>query len=208
MDLPRFDLIETMRFTPEDGIPLLELHLERLRESTQALGFAYDRHALRNAIQALCFDAERPSKLRLVAARSGAFSLELMDLPPDLPKPALCGVLPLPVASSDRRLRHKTTDRDFYARGLAVAQAAGADEALFLRDDGLVTEGCFTNVFVARGGMLLTPPAALGLLPGVLRRSLIEAGGAREAELTLDDLADGFLIGNALRGLIPAVLLT
>jgi para-aminobenzoate synthetase/4-amino-4-deoxychorismate lyase len=52
--------------------------------------------------------------------------------------------------------------------------------------------------------VLLTPPAALGLLPGVMRRSLIEQGAAREAELTLDDLADGFLLGNALRGLMPA----
>jgi para-aminobenzoate synthetase/4-amino-4-deoxychorismate lyase len=208
LDRARFDLIETMRFTPEEGIPLLELHLERLRESTQVLGFAYDRHALRNAIQALCFDAERPSKLRLTAARSGAFSLELTDVPAELPQPVICGVLPLPVDSGDWRLRHKTTERGFYDLGLAVAQAAGAHEALFLREDGLVTEGCFTNLFVQRDGMLLTPPAALGLLPGVLRHSLIEAGRAREARLTLDDLAGGFLVGNALRGLMPADLLT
>jgi para-aminobenzoate synthetase/4-amino-4-deoxychorismate lyase len=207
-DQARFDLIETMRFTPEEGIPLLDVHLERLRESTQALGFRYDRHALRNAIQALCFDAERPSKLRLVAARSGAFSLELTDLPAELPSPAICGVLPLPVDSSDWRLRHKTTERSLYARGVAVAQAAGAHEALFMREDGLVTEGCITNVFLEREGVLLTPPATLGLLPGVLRRSLIDAGRAREAELTLDDLAGGFLVGNALRGLMPATLLT
>ena len=36
----------------------------------------------------------------------------------------------------------------------------------------------------------------------MLRRSLIDEGRAVEAELTLDDLADGFLVGNALRGLI------
>ena len=75
-----------------------------------------------------------------------------------------------------------------------------------MRDDGLVTEGSFTNIFVERGGKLLTPSASLGLLPGVLRRKLIEEGRAREAELTLADLADGFLIGNATRGLIPARL--
>jgi para-aminobenzoate synthetase/4-amino-4-deoxychorismate lyase len=204
----RFDLIETMRFTPDEGIPLLDLHLERLRLSAQELGFAFDRHALRNAIQALCFDAERPSRLRLVAARSGAYSLELSDLPPTLPPVVTCAVLPLPVDESDWRLRHKSTDRRFYEQGLVAAQAAGAHEALFLHDDGLVTEGCFTNLFVERDGMLLTPPATLGLLPGVLRRSLIETGRAVEAELTLDDLAAGFLVGNALRGLMPARLLT
>ena len=151
----RFDLIETMRFTPDDGIPLLELHLERLQASAQQLGFTFDRHAVRN----------------------GAYSLELADMPPALPDPVVCAVLRLPVDEGDWRLRHKTTDRGFYEAGRAAARAAGADEALFLRDDGLVTEGCITNVFVERGDVLLTPPASLGLLPGVLRRSLIEAGG-------------------------------
>jgi para-aminobenzoate synthetase/4-amino-4-deoxychorismate lyase len=55
--------------------------------------------------------------------------------------------------------------------------------------------------------VLLTPPVHLGLLRGVLRRSLLESGRAREAEITLNDLADGFLIGNALRGLMPARLM-
>jgi para-aminobenzoate synthetase/4-amino-4-deoxychorismate lyase len=116
-------------------------------------------------------------------------------------------VLPLPIDAGDWRLRHKSSDRGFYDVGLAAAKAAGADEALLLRDDGRLTEGCFTNLFVERDGRLLTPPAQLGLLPGVLRRSLLESGRAIEVELTLADLKDGFLIGNALRGLIPAVLL-
>ena len=201
------DLIETMRFTPEDGIPLLELHLERIKASAAELGFAFDRHAVRNAIQALCFEADAPAKVRLVTARSGAYTLELGELPPPFAGPAQCAVMRLPIDAGDWRLRHKSSDRGFYDTGLKAAHAAGAQEALFLRDDGLLTEGCFTNLFVERDGKLLTPPAGLGLLPGVLRRSLIDAGRAEEAELTLDDLADGFLIGNALRGLMPAVLL-
>ncbi len=201
------DLIETMRFTPEEGVPLLELHLERIKASAEELGFAFDRHAVRNAIQALCFEADAPARLRLLASRGGAYSLELSALPEPLAEPLTCAVLPLPVDSGDWRLRHKSTDRGFYEAGLRAAQQAGAGEALFVRDDGLITEGCITSVFVERDGQLLTPPARLGLLPGVLRRSLIEAGRAVEAELTLDDLKDGFLIGNALRGLMQARLL-
>ncbi|WP_159976734.1 MULTISPECIES: aminodeoxychorismate synthase component I [unclassified Novosphingobium] len=203
-----FDLIETMCFTPETGIALLELHLERISASAVTLGFGFDRHGVRNAIQALCFDADKPSKLRLVVGRTGAFSLELAQVPPALSEPASAAVLRLPVDSGDWRLAHKTSDRGFYDKGLALARNAGADEAILLRDDGLVTEGCFTNIFVERGGILLTPPARLGLLPGVLRRSLLDSGKASEAQLTLDDLANGFLIGNALRGLMPARLLT
>ena len=54
--------------------------------------------------------------------------------------------------------------------------------------------------------MLLTPPLARGLLPGVLRGRLLDEGHAREADLRAEDLAAGFLIGNALRGLIRARL--
>jgi para-aminobenzoate synthetase/4-amino-4-deoxychorismate lyase len=202
-----FDLIETMRFDPEEGIPLLELHLERLKASAGELGFAFDRHAARNQIQALCFDLEAPARVRLLLARSGALAIETAALPQTLAEPVKCAVLPLPVDAGDFRLRHKTTDRGFYDAAREVAQDAGAQEALLLRDDGLLTEGSFTSLFVERGGALLTPPLRLGLLPGVLRRSLIESGRAREAELTLDDLAGGFLIGNALRGLLRAELL-
>lgn len=204
----QFDLIETMAFTPDNGVALLEFHLERIKSSAAELGFSFDRHAVRNAVQALCFEADKPSKLRLLASRSGAYSLELSDMPATFSEPAFCAVLPLPVDEADWRLRHKTSDRGFYEAGLSAAQAEGAQEAIFLRDDGLVTEGCFTNIFVERHGQLLTPPARLGLLPGVLRRSLIEQGRAIEAELTPGDLSGGFLIGNALRGLITAELLT
>ena len=162
---------------------------------------------MRTAIQALCFDAETPAKVRLMVARSGAHSLEIAPPPAPLGRPAVCAVLPLPVDPGDLRLRHKTSDRSFYAAALRAAHAVQADEALFLDPDGRLTEGSFTNLFVERGGVLLTPPAARGLLPGVLRRSLIEQGRAREADLTLDDLAAGFLLGNALRGLFPATLL-
>ena len=201
-----FDLIETMAFSPETGIALLELHLERATASAAELGFTFDRHAFRNAIQALCFELETAAKVRLVIARSGAFTLETAALPPALPGPAACAVLRLPVDPADFRLRHKTTDRAFYDAARRAAQAVGADEALLVRGDGLLTEGSFTNLFVERGGVLLTPPAARGLLPGVLRRSLLDSGAAHEADLTLSDLEGGFFVGNALRGLIPARL--
>ena len=209
MTASRFDLIETMAFTPEGGVPLLELHLERMKASAAELGFAFDRHAVRNAIHALCFDLEGPAKLRLLLARSGATALEAAPLSDGLlAGPIVCGALPLPIDSGDWRLRHKTTDRWFYDAARDAAVAAGAQEGILVRGDGLLTEASRSNIFVERDNVLLTPPAALGLLPGVLRRSLIEQGRAREAELTLDDLAGGFLLGNSVRGLMQAEILT
>ncbi len=201
-----FDLIESMRFHPEDGMELLELHLERLKASAAELGFAFDRHQARNQIQALCFELETPAKIRLLLARSGAIALEAQELGEPPIQPLKCIVLPLPVDSGDWRLRHKSTDRGFYRDALSVTHSEGTQEALLLRDDGLVTEGSWTNIFVERDGILLTPPAELGLLPGILRRSLLEAGKAREAQLQIADLEQGFLLGNAVRGLMNAKL--
>jgi para-aminobenzoate synthetase/4-amino-4-deoxychorismate lyase len=201
-----FDLLETMHFDPEQGVPRLELHIGRLKGSAAELGFAFDRHEARNRIQALCFELEAPARLRLLLSRRGELALEAAPLPPPIEGVAECVALPLPVVPGDWRLRHKTTDRGFHEDALAIAREQDAREALLVRDDGLVTEGSFTNVFVERDGVLLTPPASLGLLPGILRAELLADGRAEEAELTLADLADGFFIGNALRGLIPARL--
>lgn len=200
------DLLETMRFDPQAGIPLLERHLERMKASAADLGFSFDRHEARNRIQALCFQLEAPAKLRLLASRSGELALESAPLPPAASGPVACIALPTPVVPGDWRLRHKTTDRGFYDGATALAKQMGAGEAVLVRADGLVTEGSYTNVFVERDGRLLTPPASLGLLPGVLRAQLLAEGRAVEAELTLDDLAGGFFLGNALRGLMQATL--
>jgi para-aminobenzoate synthetase/4-amino-4-deoxychorismate lyase len=204
---PQCDLIETMRFAPESGIALLEGHLARMKASAESLGFAFDRHALRNQIQALCFELDAPARVRLLVSRSGASALETAPLPTALGEPVKVAALASPVDPSDWRLAHKTSDRGFYDEALATVRSYGASEAVLVRADGLVTEGSFTSVFADRpDGVLLTPPAHLGLLPGVLRDHLITEGRAREAELTLDDLAGGFWIGNALRGLMRAML--
>lgn len=201
------DLIETMGFDPETGIALLELHLERIKQSAGELGFEFDRHAARNQIQVLCFELEAPAKLRLLAARSGAIALEVQPMPRAFAGEVKVIALPLPLDPSDWRLRHKTSDRGFYEDALHAAHAAGAHEAIFVRDDGLVTEGSFTNVFVTGDDGLLTPPASLGLLPGVLRQNLIATTQACEAPITLDHLANGFQLGNSLRGLFGARLI-
>ncbi|AUX68667.1 aminodeoxychorismate synthase, component I [Porphyrobacter sp. HT-58-2] len=203
---PAFDLIETMRFEPDSGIALLEAHLARMKASAGELGFVFDRHALRNQIQALCFELDAPARVRLLVARSGASALESASLPEALAEPVKVAALPHPLDPTDWRLRHKTSDRGFYDDALAAARLLGADEAVLVRSDGLVTEGSWTSVFVDGPDGVLTPPLTLGLLPGVLRESLMAEGRAREAALTLDDLAGGFWIGNALRGLMRAVL--
>lgn len=199
----RFDLIETMAFDPEAGIPRLERHLARMKASAERFGFSFDRHDARNELQAATFRLRTPRRIRLVLAASGALAIEVAPLPVPRAGPMEVRIVPRPVAASDFRLRHKTSDRGFYD---AAQRSAGTDEIIFADADGYLTEGSFTSLFVERDGMLVTPPLSRGLLPGVLRAELIDAGRAVEGELVASDLTGGFLIGNALRGLMPAIV--
>jgi para-aminobenzoate synthetase/4-amino-4-deoxychorismate lyase len=103
--------------------------------------------------------------------------------------------------------RHKTTDRAQYDEALkALAGDPLLFDVVFLNERGEVAEGARSNVFVEFDGSLLTPPLASGALPGVLRAGLLATGQAREAVLYPADLADGFYLGNALRGLVRVSL--
>jgi para-aminobenzoate synthetase/4-amino-4-deoxychorismate lyase len=154
-------------------------------------------------LQAATFRLRHARRIRLVLAASGAIAIEVAPLPAPPAGPMTVRIVPRPVAASDFRLRHKTSDRAFYD---AVRQEAATDEVLFTDEQGFLTEGSFTSLFVQRDGMLITPPLSRGLLPGVLRAELIDEGRAVEGELSPADLAGGFFVGNALRGLLPAIV--
>ncbi len=198
---PDIDLIETMAFDPLEGIQHLEAHLARMKASATALGFRFDRHDARNELQAATFRLRDVRRIRLLLARSGALVVEVGPAPARFDGVMPVRVVPLPVSPLDLRLRHKTSARGFYDAARAAAGTVGSG----VRDpDGLLTEGSYTSLFVPRGDVLVTPPLAQGLLPGVLRGHLIETGRAIEGTLTRADLQDGFLLGNALRGLFRA----
>lgn len=199
----RFDLIETMAFDPDVGLPLLERHLARMKASADVFDFEFDRHAARNELQAATFRLRDARRIRLVLAKSGAIAIDVAPMPRTATGAVSVAVVPLPVDSDDFRLRHKTTDRHFYD-GQRIA--TGMFEVLFTDSAGWLTEGSFTSIFVERGGQLVTPPLTRGLLPGVLRAELVASGRAVEGDLRETDLAGGFWVGNALRGLIPAVV--
>jgi para-aminobenzoate synthetase/4-amino-4-deoxychorismate lyase len=198
-----FDLIETMRFDPHEGIAEIERHLTRMKRSADALGFAFDRHGARNELQAATFHLRDARKVRLLLSPTGAVSIEVRPMPAPPPAAVEVALAPLPVSPDDFRLGHKISDRGFYDEARAVS---GKTEVIFQDDAGFLTEGSFTHIFVRRSGKLVTPPLSRGLLPGILRERLIEEGEAEEGDLVAADLVTGFFIGNSVRGLLPAKL--
>jgi para-aminobenzoate synthetase/4-amino-4-deoxychorismate lyase len=74
---PHPDLEEVMRFDPEEGISDLDQHLDRLKQSAEALGFDFDRHAARNELQAATFGRKRRAIARLLLSPTGAMAIEV-----------------------------------------------------------------------------------------------------------------------------------
>lgn len=198
---PDTRLIETFGW---DGARFLRLeaHLARARASASALGFRWDGEGIAAALAEV--KGPLPLRVRLTIGRAGDAQVTTAPLSPG-PARWMVGLAAERLASGAPLLRHKTTERAIYDRVRATLPE-GLDEVIFLNERDEVCEGTITNVFVERDGALLTPPLSCGLLPGVLRAELLASGRAREAVLRRDDLFGArVFIGNALRGLIPAV---
>ena len=204
---PGFELIETLRLEAGE-YPLLALHLQRLQRSARALGFAC-------ALPAIAADLAGHASLRscglhrvrLTLAHDGRYHLGLAPMA-DAGGPWSVVLADELLDADDYLLRHKTSARSRYQRALAaLAETPEVFDAIFLNTRGEVCEGARSNVFVERDGVLLTPPLACGLLPGVMRRYLLDSGRAVESVLTVDDLLGApIFLANALRGLIPVSL--
>ncbi|MES1984182.1 MAG: aminotransferase class IV [Pseudomonadota bacterium] len=197
----RYDLMETMAFDPLEGVRLLDLHMDRLKGSAEALGFTFDRHNARNELQAATFRLRERSRVRMLVSRRGSVAIEVREhrtWPEAIMRVA---VVRCPASADDFRLAYKTTDRSIYRQAL---KAGRTYEVLMTDASGYLTEGCFSSIFVERGDKLVTPPLRRGLLPGILRQSLIDQGHAIEGDLRPYDLENGFYIGNASRGMVAA----
>jgi branched-chain amino acid aminotransferase len=70
------------------------------------------------------------------------------------------------------------------------AQLNGYDEAIVLTADGHVSEGSAENLFIVKGGRLITPAVTDNILEGITRRRLIEIArgdmGVEVVERTID----------------------
>jgi branched-chain amino acid aminotransferase len=95
-----------------------------------------------------------------------------------------------------------------------LARAQGADEALRLDAGGHAIEGATCNLFAVTGGLVTTPPADTGALPGIVRARVLALCGqagvrTRVCPLTLQDVrgAEELFVTSSLRGVVPVLRL-
>lgn len=202
-------LIETFRWEPEAGFLRLDDHLDRMARSAEALGLSFSREAALQTVGHVC--GASALRVRLALSPDGSFALTAAPFSPAPPEAVWrLRIARTALSSDDPLLRHKTSRRDVYEQARAEFLTSEADEVLLCNEAGAVCEGTMSNVFVrTANGRLKTPALACGLLPGILRRTLLAEGKAEEAVLTVGDLhkAKELFVGNSLRGLVRARLL-
>ena len=104
-------------------------------------------------------------------------------------------ICPYRQSKHDPLAGHKATA--YFARLLALrdAQSQGCTEALWFTTENLLAEGCISNVFTVKGGVLATPPIDTPVLPGVTRDAVLDLARhagieGKETAITIDELLD------------------
>ncbi len=217
-------LIESFRYDPgapalagDNGLWLLEEHLDRVERSAEFFQFNIDPEEVRS--QLAQFTSEAPCKLRMLLSSNGKLSLEPQPLGPTgwlgLHPPVTATLtVPLvldsiPVTPDDPFLAHKTTIRTTYDQ--ARERHPDSDDVILIDAHAHVTESLRANIVVRNGdGHLVTPPVTAGLLAGVFRQHLIDASQVIEEPITTSDLRQAVAEGrawliNAVRGWMTLV---
>ena len=195
---PPFQLIETLAWTPGEGLLLLERHLRRIGDSAAYFGFACDTPAIRTRLAAATRGLRRPQRVRLLLDEHGGTELTvaplglpavtLSDAPARRTRAVRVAVAHEKVRRRDRFLYHKTTRRQVYHR--ALASHPGCDDVILVNEDGDITESTMANVVVRDRDGYWTPPVECGLLAGTFRGHLLEHGAIRERRISQDELRE------------------
>ena len=183
---PPFALIETLRV--EAGtLVRVDRHLARLAESAAYFGFPCDVTLVGQRLDRCA--AAHPAgrwRVRLELDSSGKVTVECRPLEAARPEPERVVLASRSVDSRDRFLCHKTTRRDVYDHHRAAHP--GAFDVLLWNERRELTEFTRGNLVAETDGMLWTPPRSSGLLAGVFRGELVDAGTIHERVLTVEDL--------------------
>jgi branched-chain amino acid aminotransferase len=179
-------VFETLRIY--GGVPFAwRRHLERLQVSAAGLGLTVpDDATLRAASDAVVRANElSEGRLRITVTggpsplgseRGGAEPTVIVAASAARAWPPSERVVTVPWPRNERGATAglKTISYAENVRALAYAHERGATEAVFRNTRGELCEATGSNVFLASGGTLLTPPAESGCLLGVTRALVIE----------------------------------
>ncbi|WP_052812878.1 aminodeoxychorismate synthase component I [Desulfonatronum thioautotrophicum] len=205
--MPKFRLLETMLWTPEQGYVLLERHLARLAASAEYFDYSLDMLLIRDRLDGLYpVFGKKARMVRLLLDKDGFVTLEHLPPPAQSSVPHRVALATTTVESQDIFLYHKTTHRHVYAQALAANP--GFDDVLLQNERGELTESTRANLAISLDGVLWTPPIRCGLLGGTTRAEMVERGELKERVLRPEDLrgAERVILLNSVRGVYDVMV--
>lgn len=192
-------------FPVVDGRPFARsAHLDRLERSCAALDLPCPREQIEADIDLLLTRTGAGyMAIRVLLTRGGhrICRLEPRGDVPELTKP----VRLWPVTYNPSVLLNGVKSLSYGANMLASrrAVAAGYDEALLVRSDGVVLEGPTCSIFWVRDGRLQTPALETGILASITRRVILESLPVEEGSFSLEHALgaeEAFLVSTARLG--------
>src|SRR5262245_57760035 len=176
-----FELLETIKWTPEGGFFLLDRHLRRMGQSAAHFRYRCSVSDLNAQLDRAVAGLSGARRVRLLLSRSGDIRVESAPLGPNGP-PARLRIAESPIDPRDPFLFHKTTNRQVYVN----AGRPDCDDVVLWNPERQITESTIANIVVNVDGRKVTPPVACGLLAGTFRAELLEIRAIQEAIVTLD----------------------
>ncbi len=179
-------VFETLRVY--GGVPFAwSRHLSRLRASAEGLGLRLPDVSQLRAAAAAVLEANGLTEARLRITVTGGIAppgsgrgdeapTTFMLASPIDPATPNVDVVIVPWSRNENGALAglKTISYASNVRALAFAHERAAGEAIFPNTKGNLCEATGSNVFLVRGGELITPPATAGCLLGVTRALLLE----------------------------------
>jgi branched-chain amino acid aminotransferase len=179
-----FEVLKLYRGRPFRLAP----HLDRLGRSAAAIHLEFDRLALEREIEALLGRDEVPPEgcLRIVITRGGRRLLTAEELAPfaDHVAIALIEFTPSEILRGVKSLSYAAN-----MQATRLAAKRGADEAVYVRPDGVVLEAPTSSIFwTAADGTLHTPALSVGILDSITRGVVVDALHVVEGEFGRGEL--------------------
>lgn len=217
-------LFETMRCN--NGVIFsLNDHLDRLFYSDRKLSIniSYDRDYITNALyRTIKANELTDARIRLTVS-SGPMNNDrqcstllitatnLESYPAVLyEKGALAVLSSYKQNPADPTVGHKTTSYFSRLIALKAAHRKNAAEAIWFTVDNRLAEGCVSNVFLVKDGVICTPSVETPVLAGIARKSLCRLALDNSVELiegflSIDDLlaADEIFLSNVIMQVLP-----